>query len=212
MKFDPSAAVLLLIDIQQGFCGPERAGVKRDTSVLRPAVEGAAKLLKVAREANIPVIYTSMAFAPDYADGGLLTRELRPNLKKKNELRRDTKDAEIMPEIAPEPGDLVIYKQRYSAVIKTDLEFWLRSRGRHCVIVGGVTTGMCVESTVRDLAQLDFHVFVVPEACGDMNPDTHKRAMDVFAMAFGRVVPLEQMAAAINAGGADIPIDSRYDW
>ncbi|MCB2108381.1 MAG: cysteine hydrolase [Rhodobacteraceae bacterium] len=211
MKFDAAASVLLLIDIQQGFCGTERAsGIKINREPLLPAVEGAAKLLAVARETKIPVIYTSMAFSPDYKDGGVLTSDLRPNLKARGELRRDTKDAEIMPEIAPLPGEKIIYKQRYSAAINTDLVFWLRSRGRYCVIVGGVTTGMCVESTVRDLAQMDFHMFVVPEACGDLNPDTHKRAMEVFAFAFGRVVPLEKMIATMRAGSADIPMEPRH--
>ena len=200
--------------MQQGFCGATGSSGRRgsDVTVLKPAVESAARLLPVARAAKIPVVYTRMAFAPDYKNGGLLTEELRPNLKRKNDLRDDTPDADIMPEIAPRPGDLVMNKQRYSALIKTDLEFWLRSRGRTCIIVGGVTTGMCVESTVRDLGQNDFKVFVVPEACGDFNADNHKRSMDVFAMAFGRVVPEQKMIAAIKSGSADFPMDPRFDW
>jgi ureidoacrylate peracid hydrolase len=214
MKFDAAAAVLLLIDLQRGFCGADGSSGRRgrDVSVLAPALAGAARLLAAARAARIPVIYTRMAFAPDYADGGLLTAELRPHLKPNNDLRIDTPDADIMPEVAPQPGELVIDKQRYSAVLRTGLESWIRGRGRDCVIVGGVTTGMCVESTVRDLGQRDFRVFVVPEACGDFNPDNHRRALDTFALAFGRVVTATQMIAAMAAGRGDFPIDSRFDW
>ncbi|MBL8644083.1 MAG: cysteine hydrolase, partial [Rhodospirillaceae bacterium] len=169
MKFETSRAACLLIDLQQGFCGSAGASGRRgrDVSVLQSAVTGAAKVLPAVRAAHIPVIYTRMAFAPDYADGGLLTSQLRPNLKRHGDLRRDTVDAEIMPEIAPQPGDVMIDKQRYSAVINTDLEGWLRRNNKTCIIVGGVTTGMCVESTVRDLGQRDFQVFVVPEMCAD---------------------------------------------
>jgi len=214
MKFEVSSAVLLLIDMQQGFCGAQGSSGRRgrDVSVLKPSVESAARLLPVCRAAKIPVIYTRMAFAPDYADGGLLTAELRPGLKKNNDLRADMPDADIMPEIAPLPGDLIINKQRYSAVLRTELEPWLRARGRDCVIVGGVTTGMCVESTVRDLGQRDFKVFVVPEACGDFNADNQKRSLDVFALAFGRVVPEQKMIAAVKTGAADFAIDPRFDW
>jgi len=214
MKFDATRAVLLLIDMQQGFCGANGSSGRRgrDVTVLKPAVDSAARLLPVCRAAKIPVVFTRMAFAPDYSDGGLLTAELRPHLKPNNDLRAALPDAEIMPEIAPLPTERVLNKQRYSAVIKTDLESWLRARGRDSLIVGGVTTGMCVESTVRDLGQLDFKVFVVPEACGDFNAENHKRAMDTFALAFGRVVPETQMIAAVKAGGAQFPIDKRFDW
>jgi ureidoacrylate peracid hydrolase len=214
MKFDATRAVLLLIDMQQGFCGAQGSSGRRgrDVAVLKPAVESAARLLPACRAAKIPVVFTRMAFAPDYADGGLLTAELRPHLKPNNDLRADLPDAEIMPEIAPMPGERVLNKQRYSAVIKTDLESWLRARGRDSLIVGGVTTGMCVESTVRDLAQLDFKVFIVPEACGDFSAANHARAMDTFALAFGRVVPEAKMIAAVRAGAADFPIDPRFDW
>jgi nicotinamidase-related amidase len=214
MKFDASMAVLLLVDMQQGFCGAQGSSGRRgrDVSVLKPAVDSAARILPVCRAAKIPVIFTRMAFAPDYSDGGLLTAELRPHLKPNNDLRVDTSDAEIMPDIAPLPGELIINKQRYSAVLRTELDTWLRSRGRNCIIVGGVTTGMCVESTVRDLGQRDFKVFVVPEACGDFNADNHKRSLDVFALAFARVVPEQKMIAAVKAGGADFAIDPRFDW
>jgi ureidoacrylate peracid hydrolase len=214
MKFDATRAVLLLVDLQRGFCADDGSSGRRgrDMTPMTTALAGAARLLPVAREAKIPVIFTRMAFAPDYADGGLLTAELRPGLKRKGDLRIDKPDADIMPEIAPMPGELVISKQRYSAVLRTELEPWLRARGRDCVIVGGVTTGMCVESTVRDLGQRDFKVFVVPEAVGDFSPDTQKRCLDVFAMAFGRVVPEAEMIAAMRTGHADFPIDKRFDW
>lgn len=214
MRFNVSESVLLLIDLQQGFCGKGGASGRRgrDVSVLQTAVEGAARLLPICRAAQIPVIYTRMAFAPDYADGGLLTSDLRPNLQKHGDLRRDTTDAEIMPELAPQPGDVMINKQRYSAVLNTDLEPWLRRHHKSCVITGGVTTGMCVESTVRDLGQRDFKVFVVPEMCADFNAQSQQRSFDTFALAFGRVVPEADMVAAIQAGTADIPIDPRFDW
>jgi ureidoacrylate peracid hydrolase len=211
MKFVARDAALILVDLQQGFCG-SRPG-RRDAAVLRPALASAARIVPVARAAGLPVVFTRMSFAPDYSDGGLLTAELRPGLKRKNHLRRDTVDAEIMPELGPlMPGDLLLDKQRYSAVINTSLVDWLKAGGRSSVVVAGVTTGMCVESTVRDLAQRDFRVFVVDDACADFDPANHRRVMDTFALAFGRVVSEKDIVAALQAGTAEFPIDQRFDF
>jgi ureidoacrylate peracid hydrolase len=210
MKFVPSDAALILVDLQYGFCAPREGG--RDVAPMVKALESSARLLPACRQQRMPVVFTRMAFAPDYSDGGLLTSELRPNLKRKNQLRRDTQDAAIMPQLPIAPEDLVLDKQRYSAVINTKLLDWLKARKRTSVVIGGVTTGMCVESTVRDLAQRDFRCFIVEEACGDFDPANHKRVMDTFALAFGRVVPEAKMMAALAAGGADFPIDPRFDW
>lgn len=206
MRFEAKNSALLLIDLQVGFCAPEgHTGQRLDVSGFAPVLASSKRLAQVARSAGMPVIFTTMAFAPDYSNGGLTTSELRPNLAQENALRADMPDREIMLELALEPTDLVIEKQRYSAMIKSPLPALLEERGISSMIVGGVTTSMCVESTVRDLAMMDYRTFVVPEACGDLRPDFHDRAMQLFAMAFGRVVPETEMVSAIQAGSADFP-------
>ena len=64
----------------------------------------------------MPVIFTTMAFAPDYSNGGLTTSELRPNLAEENALRADQPDREIMAVLEPQPEDIIVEKQRYSVV------------------------------------------------------------------------------------------------
>jgi ureidoacrylate peracid hydrolase len=108
-----------------------------------------------------------------------------------------------MPILNPQPEDDIIEKQRYSAMIKSPLPALLEKRGIDRVVVGGVTTSMCVESTVRDMAMMDYRVFVVPEACGDLRPEFHENSMYMFKTAFGRVVPEADMLLAIEAGAAD---------
>ena len=88
-------------------------------------------------------------------------------------------------------------------MIKSPLPALLEARHIDRVVVGGVTTSMCVESTVRDLAMMDYRTFVVPEACGDLRSDFHDRAMELFKLAFGRVVPEIDMLAAMSAGSAE---------
>lgn len=204
MRFEAESAALLLIDLQVGFCSPEgHTGKKMDVSGFQPVLASASRLAAASRNAGIPVIFTTMAFAPDYSNGGLTTSELRPNLSVENALRDDRPDREIMPILNPQPEDEIIEKQRYSAMIKSPLPALLENRGIDRLIVGGVTTSMCVESTVRDLAMMDYRVFVVPESCGDLRPDFHENSMYMFKSAFGRVVPEIEMLQAIEDGAAD---------
>lgn len=207
MQFEAAKSALLLIDLQVGFCGDgghiSRLG--RDVTVFAPVLASAGRLAAAARSVGMPVILTTMAFAPDYGNGGLTISDLRPNLKTRNALRADLPDRDIMPELDPQPSDIILEKQRYSALIKTNLADLLAKRGIEGVVVGGVTTSMCVESTVRDLAMHDWKVFIVPEACGDMKPDFHDRAMELFKLAFGRVVPEADMITAIETGSAEFP-------
>ncbi len=206
MRFEAKTTALLLIDLQVGFCSTDgHTGRKIDVSGFGPVLESAKRLTVTSRAAGMPVIFTTMAFAPDYSNGGLTTSELRPNLPVENALRADKPDREIMPILEPQPEDDIIEKQRYSAMIKSPLPALLEKRGIDRVVVGGVTTSMCVESTVRDLAMMDYRVFVVPEACGDLRAEFHENAMYMFKTAFGRVVPEVDMIAAINAGSADFP-------
>lgn len=204
MQFERDKAALLLIDLQVGFCSPDgHTGKRLDVSGFQPVLKSARRLIDAARGVEIPVIFTTMAFAPDYSNGGLTTSELRPNLPKMNALRADMPDAEIMPELGIQDSDTLIEKQRYSAMIKSPLPNIIEERGIECLVVGGVTTSMCVESTVRDLGMMDYRTFVVPEACGDLRPDYHERSLQMFASAFGRVVPEEDMIAAMREGSVD---------
>lgn len=206
MLFERENAALLLIDLQVGFCSPDgHTGKRLDVSGFQPVLQSARRLIDVARETEIPVICTTMAFAPDYSNGGLTTSHLRPELKPRNALRADMPDAEIMPELGLQPEDTVIEKQRYSAMIKSPLPALIEERGYDSFIVGGVTTSMCVESTVRDLGMMDYRTFIVPETCGDLRPDYHERSLQMFASAFGRVVPEVDMIEAMRAGQSEFP-------
>jgi len=210
MLFQVKTSALLLIDLQVGFCSPAgHTGQRIDVSGFEPVIQSAKRLVEASREAGMPVIFTTMAFAPDYSNGGLTTSELRPNLAEENALRADSPDRDIMPSLGVHPSDIVIEKQRYSAMIKSPLPDLLQQRGIESLVVGGVTTSMCVESTVRDLAMMDYRTFVIPEACGDLKPDFHDRAMQLFALAFGRVVPELDMLAAMEAGSANFAHQAR---
>jgi len=195
-----SGTALLLIDLQRSFCDDAGSMAKQGRSIapMQEAARCCARLAKAARNAAIPVIWTRMQFRSDYADGGRLIRNMRPNLARIGALQTGTFDAEFADGIGYESGDIVIAKARYSALYGTPLEVWLRALEVARIVVGGVTTSMCVESTVRDLGQRDYEVIVAREACADFAEDRHKASLEAMAFGFAIVESLAECLRRLN--------------
>jgi ureidoacrylate peracid hydrolase len=181
--------LLLLIDLQRAFCDGDgsMAMQGRNVAPLHAAARQCQALAVTARQHDVPVVWTRMVLRKDYADGGMVTR-LRPNLARIGALRAGTTDVDLSTEVHAEPEDTIVDKPRYSALYATTLEAHLRARAIERVIVGGVTTSMCVETTVRDLSQRDHEVIVVKEACGDFDADRHAASLAAMEFGFARLV------------------------
>lgn len=196
--------VLLLIDLQVAFCDGDgsMAGQGRDISAMREAAGVCNALAASARRADVPVIWTKMAFSADYSDGGVLTEWLRPNLARVGALRRGTNDAELAKCVVAHGDDVIIEKPRYSALLGTPIEVRLRSLGASRILVAGVTTSMCVDTTVRDLSQRDYKVFVVRDGCADFDRNRHQAALAAMEFGFARIVSRDA-AVEILEGRSD---------
>jgi nicotinamidase-related amidase len=184
-------SVLLLIDLQRAFCDSNgsMAAQGRPIDTMSQAARQCQALAEIARRHGTPVIWTRMMFAPDYSDGGMLTR-LRPGLPKIGALRRGEPDVELSAHVCAQTDDVIVDKPRYSALIGTNLIDILQEKRIGRVVIGGVTTSMCVESTARDLAQRDFEVAVIEEACGDFDAERHRASLAALAFGFARVLSL----------------------
>ncbi|MDA0368907.1 MAG: cysteine hydrolase [Proteobacteria bacterium] len=205
MKFDASRAAFLAIDLQQAFCTGTGSVARqgRDITPCRDAALRCIELADAARRNGIPVIWTKIALRPDYADGGLMIHEIRPGLKEAGGIKAGTDDAALIAEAVVAPGDFVIDKPRNSAFFSSSLESLLHALDVRCLLMGGVTTSMCVESTARDAGQRDYRTFVVRDACGDFAQARHDAALDAIAFGFGRVISGNEAFAALDAGEAD---------
>ena len=129
--------------------------------------------------------------------------DLLPHLKTSGALRRGTPDVEIDPNLHVADDDEVMDKPRNSAWIGTSLEVYLKSRQIENIIVGGVTTSMCVDTTVRDLGQRDYATFVVKQAVADFDQARHEAALSIMSFGFARVIDLNDCVAAIEGKGID---------
>ena len=161
---------------------------------MREAARQCQMLAEMARGNGVPVMWTRMMFKADYSDGGMVTR-LRPGLMKVGALRQGTPDVELSTLVSPLSSDIVIDKPRYSSVFGTELESYLRVNGIGRVVIGGVTTSMCVETTVRDLFQRDFETAVIAEACADFDQPRHAASMAAMAFGFARIFPMRSASA-----------------
>jgi len=183
IAIDVARSAIIVVDMQNDFGADggmfHRAGI--DISMIRRAVAPTARALTAARASRIPVIYLKMAFRPDLSDAGPLdspnhARHLllgvgkavrAPNGSKSRVLIRDTWNTDILPELAPEPQDIVLYKHRFSGFFQTDLDAILASLNIKYLIVTGCTTSICVESTIRDAMFRDYSCVLLADCTAE---------------------------------------------
>jgi ureidoacrylate peracid hydrolase len=195
VEFGTQATALLVIDMQNGFCSDEgsvnRIGLPAER--LRSVIEPCVRLTRAAQAAGVPVIYTRFVYRPDFADGGVLVRELLPALKTERALTAGSWDAEIIDELQPAEEAFVVDKNRPSGFYATGMEPLLRGLGIENLVVCGVTTNCCVETTVRDASQRDYRTFVVEDAVAEFDDERHAVALQSMAMLFADVVEVNDV-------------------
>lgn len=186
-KIDPAHTALLLVDFQNDFCSQEGGAGKRgaDLTSARAAAERSHEVLEAARAAGILVVFIRAVYDEVYLSGPQLEIKARKNIA--HLCQSNTWGVELFGFDA-RPGEFVVNKHRYSAFIGTDLEQILHHHGIRTCVVTGVTTHVCVESTVRDAFFHDYYV-VVPEDCvAAGNEETHRASLAQIDAYYGQVV------------------------
>src|SRR6201997_3879103 len=179
LEFDPARASLVIIDMQRDFLEPGGFGAPlgNDVSPLRRTIAPARRLLDAARRSGLTVIHTREGHRPDLAD-------LPPAKKARGRLKNGIGDAgpmggilvrgepghDIIPELYPVPGEPVVDKPGKGAFHATDLDAMLKNRGITQLIVCGVTTEVCVNTTVREANDRGYECVVVEDCVGSYFP------------------------------------------
>ncbi len=195
MKLRSKTSCLIIIDMQNEF-------LSNDGTVFfhyaREIVPNVKKLLTTCRQKRIPVIYTAHVHEDPSVDGGM-TAQWWPEIKRGESLLKGTKGVEIYPKLKPRKKEKVILKHRYSAFYNTDLELYLRGLGVSDVIITGVLTNVCCESTARDAFFRDFRVFFVADATASSEPEFHLASLKNLAYAFAYVTTTEEILRQLDA-------------
>ncbi len=183
MKLNIQKAALLVIDMQNDFLKPNSLLLTEGGVAI---LNNLKKLISSCRKQKIPVIFTAHVHKDPKIDGGM-TAKWWPELMKKRALVYGRKGVEIYEALAPRPTEPVIYKHRYSAFYNTNLEVILRGLRVEDVIITGVMTNICCESTARDAFFRDFRIFFVADATGSVTEDLHLGALRNLAYAFAYI-------------------------
>lgn len=187
--FDPAHVALMCIDFQRDFVEPGGFGesLGNDVSRLRSAIEPTRAVLAAFRERGWTVIHTREGHRPDLTDLFPAKRDRgNPSLRIGEKgpmgrlLVRGSAGHEIVPELAPEPGEVVLDKPGKGSFYATDLETILRALGITHLVVTGVTTEVCVQSTVREANDRGFESLVLSDCTGSYFPEFHESALAMF--------------------------------
>ncbi|WP_454715835.1 cysteine hydrolase family protein [Caulobacter segnis] len=198
----PSRTAVLVIDIQVDFASPEGAlGAYVDMAVVQPAVVAAERLVEAARGAGVPVVFVGLFTAPETDSPSWKERMRRRGGDPDNEsaLCREGEVGSDFYGPKPLPDELVVKKARYSGFVGTNLDARLNALGVDTLVVAGLTTECCVDSTVRDAFSLDYHVFVAADACAAYEPEIHAASLKVMEL---NSAILTDTAAIVHAWSA----------
>jgi nicotinamidase-related amidase len=216
---DFSATALLIVDMQRDFCDPRGYAAQTgiDVDILRRPIGPIVALREQARRLGLMVIYTREGHRDDLTDchpeklrrstdAGAPIGSMGPMGRL---LVRGAHGHGIIGELAPLPGEPVVDKPGYGAFYQTDLDLLLRARGIGALILTGVTTDVCVHSTLREAVDRGYACTTVADGCAAGDPQLHAAALKMIGgegNIFGRVVDsaslLAQMRAADSVGGA----------
>jgi nicotinamidase-related amidase len=204
-------AALIIIDMQRDFLEPGGFGetLGNDVSLLKAAVPPLRQVLDAARASKMLIIHTREGHRPDLSDAPKHKVERgEPSLRigapgpMGRILVRGEPGHDIIPELYPAPGEPVIDKPGKGAFYQTDLELMLKNREIDTLFVGGVTTEVCVNTTVREANDRGFRCIVLSDCCASYFPEFHAAGLAMIKAQggiFGWVAASAHLLAAMNS-------------
>jgi ureidoacrylate peracid hydrolase len=198
LSLDRRATAVLVVDMQNAFIDPKGSLARMGVPVGRNTrpIPHVQAVLAAARAAKVPVVHLRFVLRDDFADLGVLGRKFPP-LRELGHCAAGSWDAAFYPGMEPRPGEPVVDKNRFSGFFGTDLDTLLRCLRVDTVVVTGVATNVCVESTVRDAFQRDYRVVVPREATGSYTEEMEAGSLAVMAFMFASVVDVDEVVAAL---------------
>jgi nicotinamidase-related amidase len=184
MELNRENSALLVTDMQEFFLDSASPTFTCGGPAILPKVK---RLIAAFRAAARPVIYTRHVHHPDRLDAGIM------GWWWEGMCLEGSPESEVHREIAPLPGDKVILKHRYSAFYNTDLETVLRCLKIEDLVISGVMTNMCCESTARDAYFRDYRVFFLADGTGSINEEMHVASLLNLSLGFAYVTTADEV-------------------
>lgn len=213
ITLDTKRTALIVVDMQNAFC--KKGGMmdyfgKLDEAMIERTTNVCQRIIAISRDMDIPIIYLRMTYGLDvdanlgpespfyWKEKGLKAEQQNPELKDKI-LHHRTWGWEIIDELKPENGDIIINKSRYSGFVNTNLDATLKTTNRKYLLFTGVFTNICVESTLRDAFHREYFSVLIRDACGAMgNNQYHDTTVWNVQSAFGWVTSSDDLIKSLK--------------
>ena len=194
----PERTALLLVDCQVDFASPEGAMARagHDVAAAMAALGKVALLADAARKAGVPCLFARLITKP----GGETPAMHDWNVRRGHEgdallCQEGSKGAEFIG-VVPRPGEAIFSKSRYDAFAGTGLDDHLKALKRDTLMIAGLTTECCVDSTARDAFERDYRVFIASDAVAAYEPDLHSGALKALALNCAMLASSQDIQAA----------------
>ncbi len=204
LKLQPGKTALLVVDMQRGFLDP---GEAMEVPPAREIIPRIRTLIDLFREKRLPVLFTEFTYTER---APLLVGELHPEHRRaapggprgfgmpSSSCLEGEASVRVTPELAPQPGELVVTKFHYDGFNGTPLDAALRSRGVTHLVLTGTMTDVCVLATVVGGMNREYRMTVVGDATATLSPEIQRATLDIIGRAYACVVSATQVAGEIG--------------
>ncbi|PIS26073.1 MAG: hypothetical protein COT45_01265 [bacterium (Candidatus Stahlbacteria) CG08_land_8_20_14_0_20_40_26] len=189
MHLNKEKSALLVIDMQKFFLDPVSPTFTSGGLAILPTLK---QLIQAFREANRPVIYTRHVHHPGRIDAGIM------GWWWEGMCVEGSTESNVHDDVAPRPNEKVIFKHRYSAFYNTDLETVLRCLKVEDLVITGIMTNLCCESTARDAYYRDYKVFFLADVTGSVSEEMHLASLLNLAFGFAFVTTAKEILQELH--------------